>query len=180
MSQIAIRAISRQDYPELCTLWRETFLQTYTGHLPPDILAAMLAEFAGNDAAAMLPGRDETGLCAVTGNKIIASMVFAGRGPVVYMWAAYVLPQFQRLGAGSRLLRACAGHASQTAVMEIRVVPGLASADGFYARHGFAKAGDEQMELAPGHFVAGIVLRQSIAALRALSPVTISRSGESG
>lgn len=163
MADIAIRKIAPRDIPALNAMWRTTFTHSYGPQVRPFVLAAMVADFDTADCPALLPGLDEVGLCACAGGVPVASMIYAERHGTAYVWGAYVHPEWQRRGIGSRLLRALTGALCSSRQIEIRVLASSPQAIAFWQRHGFAHTGEEDLEIAPHAWTRAMIMSKNVA-----------------
>ena len=165
-----IRGITDADSGALIDLWRASWTATYRRSLGEDALATMLADLEQHGVAAMLPGAGEKGYCAVIDTQLQGSIVIAERGRIAYVWGLYVLPDQQRRGIGSELLRTAIRVIEQAETVEIRVLESSKSAMAFYAGLDFVEIGREKAELIGALTIDTIVMSAGVSSLKALLP----------
>lgn len=156
---LEVRLAEEDDSDHLIAVWRSTWAATYTTTLGGEAVDVMLRDLDENGAANLIPAGAQ-GLCLVHHGKIVGTAIHSKDGPNVYLWGMYVLPEHQRSGAGTLLLRAVREAAGERPI-EVRVLQTSAHANSFYRKHGFRLVGQEATEIMPGVKKVCSVMRQA-------------------
>ncbi len=107
-----IRPATCDDIPSIRDIARRTWTDTYRGIIPEDAQAAVLNRAYSNEALSISIGRDQAFMVAEApaqaGSKdtLAAYVDVDFDGQQVNLHRLYVLPEYQRLGLGRRLLEA--------------------------------------------------------------------------
>ena len=125
-------------------------MSTYASTLGAVTTLAMIAELDGSKLASVIPGEDETALVASSGGKVVATLVYAERHGVAYVWGMYVLPEYQHQGIGSALMKDAISRLGDSESIEVRVMTTSLQALSFYEKFGFTAVGEEDFELPRG------------------------------
>lgn len=142
----------------MVAVWRATWTGTYTTALGIEAVDVMLRDLDENGAVNLI-GEGSQGLCLVHERKIVGTTVHSRSGAIVYLWGMYVLPEYQRSGAGTLLLQAVRKSACERPI-EVRVLHSSAHANSFYRKHGFRVVGREAVEIMPGVDTTCSVMQQ--------------------
>ena len=155
-----VRRIEEADASDVVAVWRSTWTATYEATLGPAALGEMLRHLDENGTVGMIPSTAQ-GLCLVHEGRIVGTAVHSKDGPNVYLWGMYVMPKYQRAGAGGLMLQAVREAAGNRPV-EVRVLNSSAHANSFYLKHGFQAVGSEQTEIMAAVTEACSVMRQIV------------------
>ena len=109
--QIAIRCAAESDIPGIQAIARRTWADTYRGVIPEGAQAAVLDRAYSKESLTMSIGRNQAfmvaearGVHAETGGRLAGFVDVDFDGKQMNLHRLYVLPEYQRLGLGRRLL----------------------------------------------------------------------------
>jgi ribosomal protein S18 acetylase RimI-like enzyme len=114
MSDVLIRAWAREDIPAVRTIAWETWLATYAAFVPTKDLRAYFDRHYTEEALAALMADPSNGgfLAAVEGSPAgFVRTHWEEKEKRFYVSSLYVLPAFQGMGIGARLMAASEGKA---------------------------------------------------------------------
>jgi ribosomal protein S18 acetylase RimI-like enzyme len=149
---LAIRPATVADVPALRALGVRTWQATCAGILPPQAIAAGIAEF-WNEYSLGAAARSGRMLVAVRDGALVGLLesdrLDDGRAVV---WKFYVAPEAQRGGIGRSLIRAHLARLAADGVAEVWLEhdEGNAAAAAFYERLGFGVRRAEDSTHTPG------------------------------
>jgi ribosomal protein S18 acetylase RimI-like enzyme len=156
-----IRLFRPEDAADLAAVYRAAWTATYGPVISSAGLATILADLDSKGVTGLIPGRDEVAYVACDGPQVVGSAVFAERGGQAYLWAMYILPEYQRRGLGTALIRYGAARLNADSTVVAGVLKTSASALRFYAKLGFHPKGEYEFELAPGEPIPSVEMRAS-------------------
>lgn len=139
-----VRTASRDDAANLIAVWRETWPVTYAATLGAHAVEAMLDDLDRHG----LPELGAMGLCLLDGDEVVGTAIHSVGRSVVYLWGMYVVPRYQRSGAGTLLYRSVREAAGEQPI-EVRVVQSSHQAANFYRKLGFQTVGEDVTEIMP-------------------------------
>ncbi|WP_366525538.1 GNAT family N-acetyltransferase [Devosia sp.] len=143
-----VRSATRDDAVSLIAVWRETWPATYTATLGARAVEVMLDDLDRHGTASLLPEIGAKGLCLLDGNEVVGTAIHSVGRSVVYLWGMYVMPRYQRSGAGTLLYRSVQ-EAARGQPVEVRVVRSSNQAVNFYRKLEFQTVGEEATEIMP-------------------------------
>ncbi|MBA2453099.1 MAG: GNAT family N-acetyltransferase [Chloroflexia bacterium] len=144
---ISVKVAAADDLPGIHEVANQTWPATYAGMLPDEDIASFLEANYNLDRLTFI--RDSMGdgmLVAVNAGKVIGYvMITKDRDGVAQIWAIYVLPEWQRRGAGRLLWEAAVerGRQLESDELVLWVLDGNEPARRFYERQG-AHAAEER------------------------------------
>ncbi len=111
---------------------------------------------------------DQPGYCfqlaeTATGQVVATSLaMLQSDGVTVALSRLYILPAYQRVGLGSRLLRATLAPFPGAKVVSLEVAPENTAAIAFYERHGFTQVAETQNCGNPGSGIAALIYQKML------------------
>lgn len=130
-------------------LWQETWTQTYGPSLGTAVLETML-QALDKGTSSMLPGSGERAYCCVLDARIVGSAIVVERGTTAYLWGMYVLPDYQRSGVGSHLIKSLVRDLQSAERLEVRALDSSPEAQAFYGALGFERIRAEMTAVTTG------------------------------
>jgi|SRR5215217_5816795 len=153
-----VKSASPDNAASLIAVWRKTWPTTYASTLGEHAVKAMLDDLDRNGVATLLPEVGAQALCLLNRDKVVGTAIHSFGRPVVYLWGMYVVPQHQRLGAGTALFR-CVQAAAGEKSIEVRVVQSSRQASRFYRKLGFTAVREEVTEIMPNVEAVCVTMR---------------------
>lgn len=159
MSKITIEpAKADSDFEAVKQIYYQTWLDTYRGQVPDELLASLTPEtwhpekrWQGTQLARLADGTI-VGVCSYGAARLSA---FAGDGEV---YSVYVLPQFQHSGIGGQLMSAALKALRQDYhQVYLDVLVSNDSARKFYEQIGFKNSGEVRHDNVPGGELVTVV-----------------------
>ena len=154
-----VRTTNRDDAAGLIEVWRETWPATYTATLGAHAVQTMLDELDRHGTASLLPEIGAKGLCLLNEDEVVGTAIHSVGRSVVYLWGMYVLPRYQRSGAGTLLYRSVREAAGGQPV-EVRVVQSSNQAVNFYRKLEFQTVGEGVIEIMPDVEAVCLIMRR--------------------
>jgi len=161
-----VRRAEVADVPGIQGVARQTWPVTYAGIIPPELQGRLLDAWYG--AAALEQAIVDEGslfLVAERGGAVVGFAQYAARsGDSADLTRLYVLPAWQRAGAGTRLLEAGLRDLRARGVKTLTVLVERDNAPGrrFYRSRGFAEVG-ERTVVVLGHALHHVECRRAVA-----------------
>lgn len=163
---ISIHVAAESDLPGIQEVAHRTWTVTYAGLIPDDDIAAFLeANYNLDRLAFVRESMGEGMLVARSDGQVVGYvMVTKDRDGTAQIWAIYVLPEWQRRGAGTLLWAAALARGRQLGSGELVlwVLAGNNPARRFYERQG-ARAAEERDFPVGGGSVKEVCYRFSLS-----------------
>jgi GNAT superfamily N-acetyltransferase len=146
---IAVRLAKGADKSRFLPFFDECFKVEYSAilnALAPNGVYSFSSEFLES----ILP-QDEQQMfeAALPDNTLVATGVGVERNKRVYIWGMYVLPVYQRLGLGRRIIQSFCEVASPDSILEVQVLSESIKAQQFYNKLGFVTYQTSREEVFP-------------------------------
>jgi GNAT superfamily N-acetyltransferase len=133
-NDLVVRPFDPADAPAVSAVIATTMRQANIRDYPADRLEALIAYFTPEKLRALSQERDC--LVAVAEGEVVGTAAREGRELATF----FVLPLWQGLGVGSRLLEYLEENARRQGIARLRVDSSLTGAT-FYERHGYRRTG---------------------------------------
>jgi GNAT superfamily N-acetyltransferase len=147
--KIIVRLVEEPDKLRYLPFFKECFEAEYSqmlNKLSPDRDYEFTSEFLET----ILPNNDHQMFEGVLpDNAVVATGVGVERHERFYIWGMYVLPKYQRLGLGQRIIKSFSTIASPKSVLEVQVLRDSYKAQQFYRRLGFVTFQSSEEEVFP-------------------------------
>jgi GNAT superfamily N-acetyltransferase len=147
--KIIVRRIKKPDKLRYLPAFKECFEDEYSqmlNTLSPDRDYEFTSEFLET----ILPDDDHQMFEGVlSDNTAVSTGVGVERHERFYIWGMYVLPTYQRIGMGQRVIRSLSAIASPKSILEVQVLRDSYKAQQFYKRLGFVTFQSSEEEVFP-------------------------------